>query len=361
MARADTVSGVNIEQSQTVDAAPPGIDVDRVSSWLVENVAGAVAPFRFDMIAGGRSNITYRVSGADGTRFVVRRPPLGNVLATAHDVAREHRIISAVAKTSVPVAPALGLCTDDSVNGAPFYVMAFVDGVVLDSPEAGLAFPEALRRPASESMIDVMVELHKVNPDDIGLGQLARKEGYIERQLKRWSTQWANSKTRELAKMDRVHELLASRMPVQLHTGIVHGDYRLGNALVSTQTGMIQAVLDWELCTLGDVLADIGYLLIHWADPGRGPLQGNDPSGATGFLTRAEVIDRYSRGSGRDLSGIGYYEAFSCWRLACIGEGVLARYKAGVMGDGASYDTTQGEANVEHLADRALAAFESLP
>jgi aminoglycoside phosphotransferase (APT) family kinase protein len=373
-AGAGTVYGVNDEQTQNQPTTPTsgassdassdatrGIDVDRVSAWLVANVAGAVAPFRFDLIAGGRSNITYKVTGADGTRFVVRRPPLGHVLATAHDMAREHRIISAVAQTKVPVAPALGLCTDEAVNGAPFYVMAYIDGIVLDSPEAGQAFPGALRRPAAESMIDVMIELHKVNPDDIGLGQLGRKEGYIERQLKRWSTQWANSKTRELPSMDRLHELLSSRMPEQIHTGIVHGDYRLGNTLVSTQTGLLQAVLDWELCTLGDTMADIGYLLIHWADPGAEPKQLNDPSGAIGFPTRAEVIDRYSRGTGRDLSGIGYYEAFSCWRLACIGEGVLARYKAGVMGEAGEYDTALGEANVGRLADRALAAFESLP
>ncbi len=382
VARAGTVWSVNDEQTQNPPEAAPaaansdtksdatseakgdatrGIDVDLVSAWLASNVAGAVAPFRFDLIAGGRSNITYKVTGADGMRFVVRRPPLGHVLATAHDMSREHRIISAVAQTKVPVAPALGLCTDETVNGAPFYVMAYIDGIVLDSPEAGLAFPEHLRKPAAESMIDVMIELHKVNPDDIGLGQLGRKEGYIERQLKRWSTQWTNSKTRELPTMERVHELLATRLPEQIHTGIVHGDYRLGNTLISTQTGLLQAVLDWELCTLGDTLADIGYLLIHWADPGAEPLQNNDPSGAIGFPTRAEVIDRYSRGTGRDLSGIGYYEAFSCWRLACIGEGVLARYKAGVMGEAGEYDLSVGEANVGRLADRALAAFESLP
>jgi aminoglycoside phosphotransferase (APT) family kinase protein len=335
-----------------------GIDIGPVSAWLTEHVEGAVAPFTFSLIAGGRSNLTYMVTGADGRRFVLRRPPMGHVLATAHDMGREHRIISAVGKTSVPVAPALGMCTDDSVNGAPFYVMGYVDGVVLDSPEAGYAFPAHLRAVASFSMIDTLADLHAVVPDEIGLGDLGKREGYIERQLKRWSTQWEKSKTRELPMMEEVHARLAAIRPEQIYTGIVHGDYRLGNALVSRETGTIQAVLDWELCTLGDLLADVGYLLVYWSDPGPNPLRRNDPSGAPGFPTRAELLDHYAARTGRDLSAVPFYEAFSCWRLACIAEGVRNRYRAGVMGD--TNDEAEAEDGVAALAQRAAMAIDSL-
>ncbi len=262
---------------------------------------------------------------------MLRRPPLGHVLATAHDMGREHRIISALQGSPVPVAPALGFCDDVAVNGAPFYVMGYVDGLVADSVAAGLTLSEAARTTASENLIDVLVELHRIDPDAVGLGTLGRKEGYLERQIKRWSTQWENSKTRELPIMDEVIALLDRHRPPQVHTGIVHGDYRLGNCLIDPVTGRIRAVLDWELCTLGDTLCEIGYLLVYWSDPtpGKGPGRANDPSGSPGFLSRAQMVERYATATGRDLSHINYYEAFSSWRLACIGEGVLARYKAG--------------------------------
>jgi aminoglycoside phosphotransferase (APT) family kinase protein len=351
-----TFTGVGEISRSSESESVRGISVEPVTRWLAENL-GAEPPFTFSLIAGGRSNLTYRVTDATGSTFVLRRPPLGHVLATAHDMAREHRIISAIGSTDVPVAPALGLCTDESVNGAPFYVMGFVDGVVLDSQEAGRAWPEPLRRVSAESMIDVLVELHAVDPDAIGLGGLAKREGYLERQLRRWSTQWEKSKMRELAVMDELQQRLASGMPEQVHTGIAHGDYRLGNALVRRDTGAIAAVLDWELCTLGDVLADVGYLLVYWSDPGTVSNQANDPSGVEGFPTRAELLDRYAAATGRDLSGIGYYEAFSCWRLACIAEGVRARYAAGVMGDDDGGPTVQAEDPVKRLAERALAAL----
>lgn len=333
-----------------------GIDVARVTSWLVANVAGAVAPFSFSLIAGGRSNLTYKVTGSDGGQFVLRRPPLGHVLATAHDMGREHRIISAVGLTQVPVAKAVGLCTDSDVNGAPFYVMDFVEGVVLDSPETGMTIDLAARTNASHSLIDTLVELHAVEPDTIGLGDLGKREGYLERQLRRWSTQWANSKTRELPVVEELHRRLASKVPAQIYTGIAHGDYRLGNCLVDPTTGSVKAVLDWELCTLGDLLADIGYLLVYWSDEGNPLRRENDPSGSPGYLSRAQILARYSERSGRDLSNIGYYEAFSCWRLACIAEGVLNRYKAGVMGD--VRDEAGMDLGVELLAQRGIAALD---
>jgi aminoglycoside phosphotransferase (APT) family kinase protein len=218
-----------------------GLDLANVGPWLEANVEGAVGPFEASLIGGGRSNLTFTVVGSDGTKFVLRRPPLGHVLATAHDMAREFKIIAAVGKTNVPVPPALGLCTDVDVNGAPFYVMGHVEGVVLDNPEKAAQLDPALRTKASDDLIDVLADLHAVDIDEIGLGDLARREGYIERQVKRWSTQWANSKTRELPAIDEVAKLLGERLPVQQGAVIAHGDYRFGNCLTDPDVGRIAA------------------------------------------------------------------------------------------------------------------------
>ncbi|MEX0847632.1 MAG: phosphotransferase family protein [Ilumatobacteraceae bacterium] len=335
------------------------IDPDRVTRWLVEHIPGALAPFRFDLIAGGRSNLTFRVTGADGARFVLRRPPLGHVLATAHDMAREYRIIAAVGTTGVPVPPALGLCTDIEVNGAPFYVMGFVDGEVLDSVDKAALLPYELRRPASEHLIDVLADLHAVDIDAVGLGDFAKRDGYIERQVKRWSAQWEGSKTRELPAIDEVAVRLRERMPVQRGTAIAHGDFRFGNALVDVQQGRIAAVLDWELCTLGDPLADVGYLGVYWYDGEAANVRANDPTSAGGFPSYADLLERYATRTGRDLSGIDYYVAFSCWRLAVISEGVYARYLHGAMGD-QDVDIQQFRVGVDALAERALTAVRRL-
>ncbi|MGA0153939.1 MAG: phosphotransferase family protein, partial [Ilumatobacteraceae bacterium] len=211
--------------------AVQGIDHDTVSRWLVDNIDGATAPFSFDLIAGGRSNLTFRVTDASGTQFVLRRPPLGHVLATAHDMAREHRIIAAVGKTGVPVPRALGLCTDVEVNGAPFYVMSYVEGEVLDNADKAPLLDQSLREQTSHHLIDVLAELHAVDVDAVGLGDLARREGYIERQLKRWRTQWENSKTRELPAIDEVEARLSRHVPEQQGVVIAHGDFRFGNCL----------------------------------------------------------------------------------------------------------------------------------
>ena len=305
----------------------------KVGVWLEANVDGAVGPFTAELIGGGRSNLTFTVTGAHGRRLVVRRPPLGHVLATAHDVAREHRIIAALGPTPVPVPAALGLCTDEAVNGAPFYVMGFVDGEVLDTPEKGRRLEPGVRAAASQHLINVLADLHAVDIDDVGLGDLARRHGYIERQLKRWTTQWANSKTRELPAIDEVAARLAARVPPEREVVIAHGDYRFGNCLTDAATGRIAAVLDWELCTLGDPLADVGYLAVYWTDPGAPGRRHNDPSGAPGFPTYAELLEGYAARTGRDVSAIDFYVAFASWRLTVISEGVYARYLHGAMGD----------------------------
>ena len=334
-----------------------GIDETRVGAWLDANVENAHGPYSYDLIAGGRSNLTYRVTDANGMRMVLRRPPLGHVLATAHDMAREHRIISAVGSTGVPVPRCLGLCTDEEVNGAPFYVMAFVDGTVLDSPEKGELLPQHLRAGASEHLVDVLADLHAVDIDAVGLGDLAKREGYVERQVKRWSTQWENSKTRELPAIEEVSRLLSRDIPVQQGVSIAHGDYRFGNVLTDVNEGCVAAVLDWELCTLGDPLADLGYIGIYWTDPGQPINRANDPSGLAGFPAYDDLVDRYARRTGRDVSKIGYYRAFSSFRLAVISEGVYARYLKGAMGT-QDFDPTPMKLSTENLAEAALSALK---
>jgi aminoglycoside phosphotransferase (APT) family kinase protein len=339
-----------------------GIDSDRVTVWLTEHIAGATAPFEFTLITGGRSNLTFTVTDANGAKYVLRRPPTGAVLATAHDMAREHKIISAVGKTAVPVPPALGVCTDDSVNGAAFYVMGYVDGVVLDSADKGAAMTPEHRRSAGLHLIDVLADLHAVDVDAVGLGDLAKREGYVERQVKRWSTQWEKSKTRDLPAVDEVARRLAERMPVQQGVSIAHGDYRFGNVLTDTEHGRIAAVLDWELCTLGDPLADVGYIGVYWADPGTQQLRPNDPTGIDGFPAYSELLERYATRTGRDLSEIDYYIAFGSWRLAVISEGVYARYLHGAMGDQGITDEQLNAFKVgtEVLAQSALDAMGRL-
>ena len=246
----------------------PGIDVQSVTAWLESHVRGAQAPFTFDLITGGHSNLTFDVSGSNGERYVLRRPPLGHVLASAHDMGREYRIISGLANSAVPVAPALGLCEDLAVNGAPFYVMGFVDGhVIRDSATAIAVLCESARTQASESIVDTMAAIHNVDLVASGLDGLGKHEGYIARQLRRWYGQWNSQKTRDIASVDQVHDALLDRIPVQTSATIVHGDYRLDNCMVDDH-GNIVAVLDWEICTLGDPLADLGLLMVYWTGPG---------------------------------------------------------------------------------------------
>jgi aminoglycoside phosphotransferase (APT) family kinase protein len=249
------------------------------------------------------------------------------------------------------------------VTGAPFYVMSFVDGVVLDGPDKAVLLSEEGRRSAAFDLIDVLAELHLLDIDAIGLGDLAKRTGYVERQLRRWSTQWKDSKTRELPAIEEVEARLRADLPVQQAVAIAHGDYRFGNCLTDPTRGRIAAVLDWELCTLGDPLADVGYLRVFWADPveGGGPAGGrhNDPTPAGGFPSYDELVERYARRTAFDLSGIDYYVAFSSWRLAVISEGVYARYLHGAMADD-GVDLGTFKQATEELAEGALAAVHRL-
>lgn len=335
-----------------------GIHLPRVSAWLEANVAGAHGPFAFTLIAGGHSNLTYRVEGADGAEFVLRRPPLGHLLASAHDMGREHRIIAALASTDVPVAPAVGFCDDPEVNGAPFYVMRFVDGLVLrDSAAAEAALTPEARANASRSLVDTMAKIHNVDLIDVGLDQLGRHDGYIARQLKRWYGQWNAQKTGDLPAVDRVHDALAALIPEQGPASIVHGDYRLDNTMLDAD-GNVIAVLDWEICTLGDPLADLGLLCVYWTGPDdAASAWDGSATRAPGFWNRDDLVRRYAEVSGRDVSRHDFYFAFAFWKLACILEGVYARYLAGAMGARTAEELAPFRAQVEAAAEQAEAAL----
>jgi aminoglycoside phosphotransferase (APT) family kinase protein len=341
---------------------PAGVHVARLSEWLATNVEGAVAPFTFRVIAGGHSNLTYEVRGADAGRLVVRRPPLAHVLPSAHDMGREHRIIAALAPTAVPVPRALGYCDDLAVIGAPFYVMAFVDGLVLrDVAAVEQALTEPARAVAGESLVDTLAAIHAVDPDAVGLGDLGRHDGYIARQLKRWYGQWQASQTRDLPAVDRVHALLLDRIPPQGPAGVVHGDYRLDNCMVGSD-GRVLAVLDWEICTLGDPLADVGLLYVYWTGPDDAVVAwGGSATTAPGFPNRDDVMARYAKVSGRDLGRIDFYIAFGYWKLACILEGVYSRYLGGALGDQDPAHLDGFRTQVERAAAEAVSYAERLP
>ncbi len=335
---------------------PEGLDLQAVTPWLREH-AGLEPPLTASTVAGGRSNLTYLVTDARGHRLVVRRPPLHGVLQSAHDVAREHRILTALADTDVPVPHCIGVEEDEALLGAPFYAMEYVEGVVArDQHVAATDLSAAARAASGPELIDVLVRLHRVDVDAVGLGGLARREGYLERQLTRWQRQLEGSRTRELPVLEEVHSRLAADVPPQGPAGIVHGDYRLDNLLLDPTTGEVRAVLDWELTTLGDPLADLGLLLVYWAQPDDPTLPLPDaPTLAEGFAQREELTERYARASGRDVSGIGYHVAFGYWKLACILEGVHSRYVAGAYGQGAEGFEQLGDLVVE-LGERAADA-----
>ena len=319
-----------------MSAAPAveGIDVDAVTSWFEKNAVAVDPPLEFELIAGGRSNLTFRVTDTQGRAWVLRRPPLGHVLATAHDMVRESTIISALDATLVPVPIVVGVSPDDSVNGAPFYVMDFVEGPILRSrTEAEAEFYEAQRAEIGERVVDTLVAIHAVDPGAAGLGALGKKEDYVARQLHRWHGQWEKSKTHDVPLVDDVHRRLLKRIPDQGPATIVHGDYRLDNMILSG-SGEVAAVVDWELCTLGDPLADVGMLIVYWSEPGDELMPLFEaPTTAAGFPTREDVRERYAGATGRDLSGIDFYVALASWKLAIVLQGVYARYAAGQYGE----------------------------
>ncbi|GAA1966007.1 phosphotransferase family protein [Nocardioides panacihumi] len=335
----------------------PGLDLPRLSDWFADHVPG-VAPGEIALsarrISGGKSNLTYEVSDGSSV-WIVRRPPLGHVLATAHDMVREHRVMTALRDTVVPVPTTYALCEDTAVVGAPFYVMEKVDGV----PYRGRAELEALgrerTRAVSERLVDTLVALHAVDPAAVGLGDFGRPEGFLARQVARWKKQMDASHHRDLPAADELHERLAASIPPEGAAGIVHGDFRLDNALVDTGTDRINAVVDWEMATLGDPLTDLALTLVYQRLAGFDGGTVSDVSNAPGYLTESEILARYDAASHRDLSRFGFYLGLAAFKLAAILEGIHYRYLAGqTVGEG--FDTI-GDA-INPLLDAGLSALK---
>ncbi len=351
-------------ESSQAESQVAGINTANVTAWFEEHVPEVEAPLTFTLIAGGRSNLTYRVEDAGGRAWALRRPPLHHVLPSAHDMVREHRLMSSLGPAGIPVPVTIGLCTDEAVNERPFYVMEFVDGHILrTAPEAEAAFDQPTRRQVGDSMADTLAALHAVDLQAVGLDDLGRHEGYIERQLKRWRGQYEQMQVEGVdhgGLVERVGDDLGRRVPVQQRTSVVHGDYRMDNVVLDDR-GAVRAILDWEICTLGDPLADLGLLMVYWADPTDAmAVLGLSPTTAPGFSTRDQVRDRYAATSGLDVSELGYYVAFGYWKLACILQGVYARYVAGAgAGDQGSVDGFPVQ--VARLAEMAAETLDGTP
>lgn len=340
----------------------PGIHYGNVSRFFREHVPGGDCELRFELISGGRSNVTYLVRGG-GHEWVLRRPPLGHVLPTAHDMVREHRVLSALAGTDVPAPRPIALCEDASVNERPFYVMEYCPGVVLatDLPAGFATTPEARRR-ISEALVDTLVRLHAVDYHAVGLDGFGHPEGYLERQVRRWSQQWERSQTAPLPEIDTLIRRLHAAIPSSPSPTIVHGDYRLGNmALDPHEPGRVVAIFDWEMATLGDPLADLGYTLIYWTDAADPPPAGGIGTTSAftalpGFFTRAGIVAEYARRSGRNVDAVDFYQVLALYKLAVISEGIYARYLQGkTLGDGFAGMTRSATG----LAQRALAIADA--
>jgi aminoglycoside phosphotransferase (APT) family kinase protein len=346
----------------TVTSSPPGIpDPESLATWLNDHVPGGPLELTgIELIAGGRSNLTYRlsVSGPAGERLLVlRRPPLGHVLPTAHDMSREFRVLSALADTRVPVARPIANCTDAGVIGAPFYLMEYVPGMILRTSADTAGLTDAQAAALSELLADMLAAIHAVDIQAVGLGDLGRGAGYLRRQLDRWQRQWDLSVTRELPEYARLVERLTAALPAEGEVTLVHGDFRLDNVLVTlSPEPAIAAVVDWEMATLGDPLADLGLTLVYWSEVGEdgwlspGATEAQERDGGrpvrvraltadatarSGFATRAEFAAGYARRTGRDISRIAYYMAFGYFKLAVVLEGINARYQLGqTVGEG---------------------------
>jgi len=333
----------------TVDAhtsesdLPPGIDVARLDEWLARTLPALGRVGGVELLAGGRSNLTYRIrlDGGEKPSVVLRRPPLGHVLPTAHDMSREHRVLSALARGSdVPVPTPLALCTDEAVLGAPFYVMDYVEGRILRTVEDGADVTAEQARELSERLAETLAAIHTVDLDKTGLTDFGRPAGYLTRQLKRWGRQWESSHAARLAAegtadsgltadYERLVARLTERLPAEERVGLVHGDFRLDNALTRlTPAPRIAAVVDWEMSTLGDPLADLGLTLVYWAEAADADLLpvGSTITAVPGFLTRREFAERYAELSGAQLADLDYYMAFGCFKLAVVLEGIHARF-----------------------------------
>jgi aminoglycoside phosphotransferase (APT) family kinase protein len=314
---------------------PPGLDLGRLQRYLdLATPRLATGPLAAEPIIGGKSNLTYFL--ADGTSsWVLRRPPLGHVLPTAHNMAREFRMLSALAPTSVPVPQPLLLCEDETVIGAPFYLMERVDGRVYRSADDAAGISAAEAAALTDSLLDVLAELHAIDPDAVGLGDFGHPAGFLHRQLRRWRAQLDASRSRPLPGIDELHEALTRSVPESSRPAIVHGDYRLDNVIVGPG-GRINAVVDWEMTTIGDPLADLGLMIVYW--DGLSMIPGSVSAAVgpgTAFPRGPELIRGYAERRSVELSAMPWYVAFGYFKLAVIAEGIHYRYVAGqTVGEG---------------------------
>lgn len=352
--------------SGKAETLPPLVDEAALGRYLAQALPGdgADAPLQVERIRGGHSNETFYVTRG-ASQWVLRRPPRGPLLPTAHDVAREYRVLRGLEQTNVPIPQPLLLCEDTSVIGAPFYLMERVPGVVIraELPPA-FAADEATRAGLGEELIDRLADLHAVDWQAVGLADLGKPSGYLERQLRRWTGQLDASRSRPLPDLDAVTAWLTANLPESGPATIVHGDYRLDNLIFAPEPpARALAILDWEMATLGDPLADLGYLLSFWRqadDPDLGALRklGDaawNVSAQPGFLTRAQLIARYTERTGRKLDHITFYIALAIWKLAILLEGSYKRSLAGSTDD-PFFKTL--DVGVPSLAARALAVCD---
>ena len=340
--------------------APAGLDPAAVADYLAAvPEVGAKPPLTAELIAGGLSNLTYELRDAEGRAWVLRRPPLGHVLPTAHDMRREYRVICALHGTgTVPVARAYALCENPDVIGAPFYLMEKVEGVVLRRREQCAALSVAQRRAVGESLVDVLAALHGVDPERVGLADFGRPEGYLHRQLDRWDRQYAASQSREIRGLFELGDGLRAAVPVTQRSAILHGDYRLDNVMMrlpgagggaaghtagfadAADAPSVAAVFDWEMSTLGDPLADLGLLLTYWEDPGHPAKEilaaaGGGLTNHEGFPGSRQIVERYRAATGLIVDDLDWYIAFSHYKLAVILEGIRYRHERGLtLGEG---------------------------
>jgi aminoglycoside phosphotransferase (APT) family kinase protein len=342
--------------------SPPGLDLEALAGYLGPKVGGLAGGLRGEVIAGGRSNLTYIVDDGE-RRFVVRRPPLAHVLPTAHDMAREYRVLAALQDTDIPVPRVVVLCDDDTVIGARFYVMEWIDGhVVRDALPAEFADTIETRRAMSSALVDTLLRLHRIDPGAVGLGDFGHPDGFLARQVRRWWQQWEASKTRALPSIEALRGRLDETVPAPSAPGIVHGDYRLDNVMYApADPSRIVAVIDWEMCTIGDPLCDVGLLCVYWADEeseaAARTLHGRAITVEDGFYKRADLLRDYAAGTERDLTSLDWYIALGAYKLAIIAEGITARFLMGMtVGEGFE---TMGEM-VPAIVDSGLEALDRL-